>query len=254
MSEQQKCALVTGGSKRIGRAIVEYLAHHGYAVAIHCNSSQGEAEALATTINTGGGRAAVVYADLTDRDAVAGLIPEAVAALGPLSLLVNNASVFANDEISTLEHENFDVHFDVHVRAPVFLSQAFAAQRDGRQQGLIVNIIDQRVLRLNPLFFSYTLSKSTLWTATRTMAQALAPRIRVNAIGPGPAFKNDRQSEANFAQQVDYLPLKHGPTLEEFGKTICYFDETPSVTGQMIAIDGGQHLFWEASDVVGVVE
>ncbi len=254
MSKQQKCALVTGGSKRIGGAIVEDIAAHGYHVAIHCNNSRDEAGALAAAINGDGGRAAVVNADFTNREAIAGLIPQAIEALGPISLLINCASVFADDDIDTLEHAGFDAHFDVHVRAPIFLSQAFAAQNDGQHEGLIVNIIDQRVLRLNPLFFSYTLSKSTLWTATRTMAQALAPRIRVNAIGPGPTLKSDRQSEADFAQQVDYLPLKRRPALEELGKTIRYFDETPSVTGQMIAIDGGQHLFWEAPDVVRVVE
>jgi NAD(P)-dependent dehydrogenase (short-subunit alcohol dehydrogenase family) len=249
-----KCALVTGGSKRIGRSIVEDLASNGYAVAIHCNSSPDEASALADQIKATGGRAIVVQADLTDRAAVTDLIPHAISKLGPISLLVNNASVFEDDALGTLDHANWDAHFDVHLRAPVFLSEGFATQNDGHHEGLIVNIIDQRVLRLNPLFFSYTLSKSALWTATKTMAQALAPRIRVNAIGPGPTLKNARQKDADFAKQIKLLPLKHAPALAEFGRTIRYFDETPSITGQMIAIDGGQHLYWQAPDVVDIEE
>lgn len=254
MTISTKCALVTGGSRRIGRAIVEDLAAHGYRVAIHCNTSGDEALTLANTIKAVGGHACVIQADLTDRVAVADIVPQATSKLGPVSLLVNNASVFEDDEIGSLNHANWDAHFDVHLRAPVFLSEAFAAQSDGRHEGLIVNIIDQRVLRLNPLFFSYTLSKSALWTATKTMAQALAPRIRVNAIGPGPTLKNARQKDRDFARQIELLPLKHAPDLTEFGSTIRYFDETPSITGQMIAIDGGQHLYWQAPDVVDVDE
>ncbi len=254
MSEKTKNVLVTGGSKRIGRAIVEDLAGSSYGVAIHCHSSTHDADAVAAKIRDKGGRACVVRADLTDRSALASIIPEATSALGPIDILVNNASVFEEDGLGSLDHGNWDAHFDVHVRAPVFLSEAFAAQDGSRHEGLIVNIIDQRVLRLNPLFFSYTLSKSTLWTATRTMAQALAPRIRVNAIGPGPTLKNVRQSDADFARQIDFLPLKKGPELQAFGDTIRYFDRTPSITGQMIALDGGQHLYWEAPDVVEVEE
>ena len=254
MENLDKCVLVTGGAKRIGRAIVENLAANGYGVAIHCHNSTSEADALAAQITQNGGRAGVVQADLTNMDEVAGLVPQAVDKLGPISVLVNNASVFENDDIGELDHKRWDAHFDVHLKAPVFLSEAFAAQDNGRHEGLIVNIIDQRVLRLNPLFFSYTLSKTALWTATRTMAQALAPRIRVNAIGPGPTLKNVRQTEDNFAEQIALLPLKRGPTLASFGETIRYFDNTPSITGQMIATDGGQHLFWEAPDVVNVVE
>ncbi len=254
MDDLKKCALVTGGAKRIGRAIVENLAANGYAVAIHCNTSTGDAEALAANIHENGGRACVVQADLTHMKDVANLVPDAASQLGPITVLVNNASTFENDEIGSLEHARWDAHFDVHLKAPVFLSEAFAAQNDNRHRGLIVNIIDQRVLRLNPLFFSYTLSKAALWTATRTMAQALAPRIRVNAIGPGPTVKNIRQTEENFAEQIAHLPLEVGPTLESFGETIRYFDNMPSLTGQMIANDGGQHLFWQAPDVINVVE
>ncbi len=254
MKKINKCALVTGGAKRIGRAIVENLAVNDYAVAIHCHSSTDEASALAAGINSNGGNASVVCADLTKIDEVASLIPQAVSALGPISVLVNNASLYEYDELGSLDHAQWDAHFDIHLKAPVFLGEAFAAQDEGQHNGLIVNIIDQRVLRLNPLFFSYTLSKSALWTATRTMAQALAPRIRVNAIGPGPTVKNVRQTDDDFAGQIAHLPLKQGPTLASFGDTIRYFDNTPSITGQMIATDGGQHLFWRSPDVVDVVE
>jgi len=254
LNSPDKSVLVTGGAKRIGRAIVENMVANGYAVAIHCNNSTKEAGELAANIEQNGGRAAVVQADLTNMDEVASLIPQAIAKLGAISVLINNASVFENDGIGGLGHKIWDTHFDIHLKAPVFLTEAFAAQNEGQHEGLVVNIIDQRVLRLNPLFFSYTLSKSALWTATQTMAQALAPRILVNAIGPGPTLKNTRQTEENFAGQIAHLPLKLGPTLASFGETIRYFNNTPSITGQMIATDGGQHLFWEAPDVVDVVE
>lgn len=254
MNTPEKSVLVTGGAKRIGRAIVENMAANGYAVAIHCNHSTEAANELAASIEHNGGRASVVQADLTKMDEVASLLPQAIAKIGPINILVNNASVFVNDDIGELDHKKWDAHFDVHLKTPVFLTEAFAAQNEGQHEGLVVNIIDQRVLRLNPLFFSYTLSKTALWTATRTMAQALAPRIRVNAIGPGPTLKNTRQTDENFAEQIAHLPLKIGPTLDSFGETIRYFANTPSITGQMIATDGGQHLFWEAPDVVNVVE
>ncbi len=254
MNKDNKCALVTGGAKRIGRAIVENLAANNYTVAIHCYDSTKDADALAAEIKDQGGRACVVQADLTKMGEVADLIPQAASVLGPISVLVNNASIYENDQLGSLDPEQWDIHFDIHLKAPVFLSETFAAQNNNLHEGLIVNIIDQRVWRLNPLFFSYTLSKSALWTATRTMAQALAPRIRVNAIGPGPTLKNNRQSDDDFTKQIAHLPLKQGPSLESFGETIRYFDNMPSITGQMIATDGGQHLFWQSPDVIDVVE
>ncbi len=215
---------------------------------------QQDADDLAAAITANGGRAVVLQADLTDRKAVASLVQQAADMVGPLSVLVNNASVFENDDFGTLDHQIWDAHFDLHVRAPVFLSEAFAAQNHAQHEGLTVNIIDQRVLRLNPLFFSYTLSKSALWTATRIMAQALAPRIRVNAIGPGPTLRNARQSEEDFARQIKLLPMKQAPELASFGAAVRYFDDNPAITGQMICNDGGQHLYWQAPDVTGVVE
>ena len=246
--------LVTGGAKRIGRAIVEDLAAHGFGVAIHCGRSRREADDLAATITAGGGRAVVLQADLTDMAAVNRLVAEAQLALGPISLLVNSASAFDNDSIADFDWETWDRHFALHVKAPALLAKNFAAALPVGMEGLIVNIIDQRVLKPSPHFFSYSLSKAALWAATKTMAQALAPRIRVNAIGPGPTLPSPRQDEAAFAAQLDGLLLKHGPALAEFGATIRYLWEARSVTGQMIAIDGGQHLAWQTPDVTGMAE
>jgi NAD(P)-dependent dehydrogenase (short-subunit alcohol dehydrogenase family) len=254
MTHAAGTALVTGAAKRIGRAIVEDIAAHGFAVAIHCNGSRGEADALASRINGAGGRAAVVVADLTDMVAVGGLVAAAETALGPISLLVNNASVFEDDSVLDFDLDGWDRHFDVHVKAPALLAQTFAKALPEGREGLIVNIIDQRVWRPTPRYFSYALSKSTLWAATRTMAQALAPRIRVNAIGPGPTLKNVRQSDADFQAQVETLLLQRGADLGEFGATIRYLWAARSVTGQMIALDGGQHLAWQTPDVTGMVE
>jgi NAD(P)-dependent dehydrogenase (short-subunit alcohol dehydrogenase family) len=247
-------ALVTGGARRVGQAIVEDLAAHGFAVAIHCHRSRSDADALAARITAAGGRVAVLAADLADMDETGGLVARAQAELGPVSLLVNNASSFEDDSVLDFNWLDWDRHFAMHVKAPALLSQHFALALPAGQEGLIVNVIDQRVWRPTPRYFSYALSKSTLWTATQMMAQALAPRIRVNAIGPGPTLKNARQTDDDFAAQVDGLILRRGPELSEFGATIRYLWQARSVTGQMIAIDGGQHLAWQTPDVTGMAE
>jgi len=254
MSKATAAALVTGGAKRIGKAIVEDLAGHGFAVAIHSNRSHDEADALAARINQSGGRAAVVSADLTDMDAVSDLIGQAEAALGPILLLVNNASLFVDDSVEDFDWQAWDRHFAIHVKTPALLAQTFARSLPEGQEGLIVNIIDQRVWRPTPRYFSYALSKSALWTQTEMLAQALGPRIRVNAIGPGPTLKNMRQDDSDFDAQVAGLILKRGPELSEFGATIRYLWDARSVTGQMIALDGGQHLAWQTPDVTGMTE
>lgn len=246
--------LVTGGAKRIGRAIVEDLAAHGFGVAIHCNHARNEAEELAIEVNERGGRAAVVQADLADMTAVDGLVGQAEAAVGKLSLLVNNASVFEADTLTDFEWDGWDRHFALHVKAPALLARNFAAALPKDGDGLIVNMVDQRVLKPTPLYFSYSLSKAALWAATKTMAQALAPHIRVNAIGPGPTLPSSRQDQAAFDAQVDSLILQRGPALSEFGATIRYLWQARSLTGQMIALDGGQHLAWQTPDVTGMVE
>ncbi|MBD2745099.1 SDR family oxidoreductase [Microvirga sp. BT688] len=250
----EKAALVTGGAQRIGRRIVERLAAEGYAVAIHCRRSTSDAEHLAAQIRRAGGRAVVVQADLADGEAVARLVPEAVRALGPLTLLVNNASEFEPDEVGTLSQERWDRHFAVNLRAPAFLARDFAHQLPVEGCGCIVNIVDQRVWKLTPQFFSYTLTKAALFTATQTMAQALAPRIRVNAIGPGPTLSNVRQGDEDFNKQSGAVLLGHGGTPDEIADAVLYLAEARSVTGQMIAVDGGQHLAWETPDVAGIRE
>jgi NAD(P)-dependent dehydrogenase (short-subunit alcohol dehydrogenase family) len=254
MAKAEKTALVTGGARRIGKAIVEDLAAHGFAVAIHCHESREDADKLAESIVAKGGRAAVIEVDLTDLDAAANVVAKARAALGPLGLLVNSASLFVDDSAENFDWADWDRHFAIHLKAPARLSRDFAAQVPDHGEGLIVNIIDQRVWRLTPRYFSYTLSKSALWTATQTLALALAPRIRVNAVGPGPTLANTRQQPEDFQAQLDGLILGRGPALAEFGATIRYLWEARSVTGQMIAIDGGQHLAWQTPDVTGMTE
>ncbi|MET3792647.1 SDR family oxidoreductase [Aquamicrobium terrae] len=254
MSEAAATALVTGGAKRIGRAIVEDLCAHGFAVAIHGHNSSPEAFELAAQINAQGGTAEVFDGDLTDMGEAGSLMERVAKALGPVRLLVNNASLFEDDSVLDFDWQGWDAHFSIHLKAPVLLARDMAEGLPAGADGLVVNIIDQRVWRLSPRYFSYTLSKSALWTATRTMAQALAPRIRVNAIGPGPTLRNARQDEADFRKQVDALLLQRGPELSEFGATIRYLWQVRSVTGQMIALDGGQHLAWQTPDIAGVVE
>lgn len=254
MKRTLKAALVTGGARRIGRAIVEDLAAHGFAVAIHANGSFAEAEALAAGLGAAGARAVALKADLTDPNAASGLIAQANARLGPLDLLVNNASVFNKDSLHEFDDAVWERHFALHVKAPSLLARDFARQRPDGVCALIVNVIDQRVWSPNPRFYSYMLSKSALWTATRTMAQALAPDIRVNGIGPGPTLPNERQDPRDFEAQVEALILKRGPALDEFGRAIRFLFDTPSVTGQMIALDGGQHLAWETPDIREIVE
>ncbi|WP_028746138.1 SDR family oxidoreductase [Rhizobium mesoamericanum] len=249
-----RTALVTGAAKRIGRAIAEDLAANGFAVAIHASRSIEAAEDLAAKLRQSGSRAVAIQANLRKIDETHDLIKRASEAIGPIDLLVNNASVFHEDSVRQIDAEAWDEHFAVHVRAPSILAADFAAQLPQTADGLVVNIIDQRVWALRPSFYSYTLSKSALWTATQTMAQALAPRIRVNAIGPGPSMPSERQSQQDFQAQVSALILKRGPQLEEFGKTIRFLYETPSITGQMIALDGGQHLAWQTPDVAEITE
>jgi NAD(P)-dependent dehydrogenase (short-subunit alcohol dehydrogenase family) len=246
--------LVTGGAKRIGAAIVRDLARHDFAVAIHAHQSMDEAQALAVEIEAAGGRAAVVAGDLTDRNACSSLIEQASAAIGPIGLVVNNASLFLDDSIGDFDADKLDRHIAIHVTAPSILIQHFAAELPQTHAGLVVNIIDQRVWAPNPRFYSYTLSKAALWMATQTLAQALAPRIRVNALGPGPTFKSTRQTPEDFAAQIRGLILEAGPQLDEFGRSIRFLFDTPSITGQMIAIDGGQHLAWLTPDIAEINE
>lgn len=234
-------ALVTGAATRIGAAIARRLAQSGLRVAIHYRGSAAEAEALAGEI---GGAAATVKADLEDRADRAALIARAAEAVGPLTVLVNNASLFDPDSVETLDEALWDRHMALHAEAPAFLTRDFAAQLPAGAEGNVVNIIDERVWRLAPAFFSYTLSKSALWTATRTMAQSLAPRIRVNAIGPGPVLPHPRQSQADFDASVARLPLQRSARPEDIAEAVTFILGCKSLTGQMLALDGGEHLAW----------
>jgi NAD(P)-dependent dehydrogenase (short-subunit alcohol dehydrogenase family) len=239
-------ALVTGGALRIGRAVVLALARSGYAVAIHANRSLANAQALRDKIVSGGGRAGVVAADLADHDDVTRLVPAAAAAVGPLTLLVNNASAFEPDKIGELEQERFDRQIAVNLRAPLFLAQAFAAQAPAG--GSIVNVLDQRVYRPSPGFFSYGLSKSALYVATTTLAQGLSPHVRVNAVAPGPTLPNVWHGEDAFARRSAAMPLGRGPTPEEIADAVLFLASAKSITGETIAVDGGQHVGWNRDE------
>jgi len=239
-----KAALVTGAGQRIGRAIAAGLAAEGWAVALHYRSSAGEAESLAREIAAAGGRAVPVQADLAREDEVQGLIAAAAEAVGPLACLVNNAAEFGRDEVATATRESWDRHMETNLRAPFVLSQRFAASLPEGAEGNIVNLLDERVWNLTPHFVSYTVSKAGLWALTRTLALALAPRIRVNGVGPGPALPSARQTEEQFARQAAATPLRRGTTPEEIFAAVRFILAAPAMTGQMIALDGGQHLGW----------
>ena len=247
-NRERGAALVTGGAKRIGRAICLELAAAGFDVAVHHRDSDDEAAALVAAIEGLGRRATALSADLADVVATHALIGRAVQALGPLSVLVNNASIFADDRLESLTGESWSAHLDVNLRAPVLLAQTFAAQApDG---SAIINILDQRVLKPDPRFFSYSLSKSALWSATRTMAQALAPRIRVNGVGPGPTLPSVHQTPEEFEAEARATLLQHAGRPEAVAAAVRWLVDADLVTGQMIAVDGGQHLAWQTPDIL----
>lgn len=239
-----RAALVTGAGKRIGRALALELGRNGFAVAVHYRTSRADAESVAGEIKAAGGKAVAIAADLGKERETLALIAQATKALGPLGVLVNNASVFDRDEALTVTRESWDAHLETNLRAPFVLSQEFARRLPAAAEGVIVNLVDQRVWNLTPHFVSYTLSKAGLWTLTQTLALAFAPRIRVNAIGPGPVLPSPRQSDAQFSRQVAAVPLRRGPALGEIAATLRLILKASSMTGQMIALDGGQHLNW----------
>lgn len=239
-----RAALVTGAAKRIGRAIAEDLASLGFAVAVHYHRSQDEAGAVVRAIRAKGGRAEAIGADLAREDETATLIARAEAAVGAIGLLVNNASTFERDDALTVTRASWDHHIEPNLRAPFVLAQDFARRLPAGAEGLVVNLLDQRVWNLTPYFTSYTVSKMGLWTLTRTMALALAPRIRVNAIGPGPTLPSPRQDPEQFRVQAERTPLRRGTTPDEICGAVRFLLVSPSMTGQMIALDGGQHLGW----------
>ncbi len=255
-------ALVTGAGKRLGRAMAIHLAERGHDVAVHYASSGDAAEAVADEIRAMGRKAVAVRADLLVEDQTSQLIDQARGALGaPLTVLVNNASIFEYDTILTGTRQSWNRHLESNLRAPFVLTQHFAHQcppvtRDAEGEavasGLVVNMIDQRVLKLTPEFSSYTLAKMGLWALTQTAAQGLAPQIRVNAIGPGPTMRGARQSPEHFAGQRQSTILQRGADAADIVAALGYFLDAKSVTGQLICTDGGQHLAWRTPDVQGV--
>jgi len=239
-----KTVLITGAAKRVGRSIALELADAGYDIAIHFRDSAGEAEALSQEVEGLGRRAALVQADLEDEASVEALLPAAIAQLGPVTALINNASTFVRDEVDDITREGWDRQLMVNLRAPFVLMQQFARLLPADTHGAIVNILDQRVWNYTPHFVSYTVSKAGLWTLTQTMALALAPRIRVNGVGPGPILPNDNQSPEQFRTHWSSLPLQRKIDPAEVARTVRFLVESPALTGQMIAVDGGEHLAW----------
>lgn len=247
-------ALVTGAARRIGRALALALAQDGYAVAVHYHRSAAEAAAVVAAIGSAGGRAVALDADLADAGAVAALVPRATEALGPLGLLVNNASLFERDVLATVTEASWRAHVAVNLRAPLFLTQAFARQLPEGGSGNVINLIDQKVLNLTPYYLSYTASKAALWALTQTLAQELAPRIRVNAIGPGPTLPNKTQTEAAFQRYAATMPMGHGATLDDVTRAARFILATPALTGHLIPLDGGEHLGWSTPRSARVVD
>ena len=237
-------ALVTGGARRIGRALAQACAEAGFDVAIHVRNPGDDAEAAAGEVRSAGRRAAIVGCDLRKESALVALVGEVEAELGPVTLLVNSASVFEEDAFETLNRASWDLHLETNLRAPLVLAQAFARRLPADREGLIVNILDQRVWRPTPEFFSYSLSKAALWEATRMMAQALAPRVRVNGIGPGPTLQSIHQDPQAFSEEANGTPMGRAVAVADVAGALRYLIDATSVTGQMIAVDSGQHLAW----------
>ncbi len=255
-------ALVTGAGKRLGAAMALYLGARGYDVAVHYSTSQDEAEAVVADLRAMGRNAGTLQADLLDEAQVETLIARAADRLGgPLTVLINNASIFEYDTVQTGSRRSWDRAIGSNLRAPFVLTQGFAAQcpkalADAQgepvAQGLIVNMLDQRVLKLTPEFSSYTIAKMGLWALTQTAAQGLAPHVRVNGIGPGPTLQGTRQTDSHFARQRAATVLGRGANPADITAALGYFLDAPGVTGQMLAVDGGQHLAWKTPDVLGV--
>ncbi len=247
--EGRGAALITGAGRRIGQALALEAARAGYDVAVHHRASPDEAQETLAAVQALGRRAIAVSADLAHEEDVSALIAQ-TAPLGPLTLLVNSASAFQDDRVGALDRSTWDLHLETNLRAPIVLAQAFAAALPADVEGLIVNIVDQRVWRPNPQFFSYSLSKAGLWWATQTLAQGLAPRIRVNAIGPGPTLPNIHQTPGEFEAEAAGTLLQRRATPADVTAALRYLIDARAVTGQMIAVDAGQHLGWRTPDIV----
>jgi NAD(P)-dependent dehydrogenase (short-subunit alcohol dehydrogenase family) len=236
--------MVTGAAKCVGRGIALDFARRGWAVAVHYRNSEAEAHEVVAKIRSAGRPAVAIRADLAREDEVQQLVPLATRALGPLRCLINNASTFERDGARDATRASWDLHIESNLRAPFVLIQQFARQLEPGTEGNVISIIDQRVWNLTPHFVSYTVSKAALWTLTRTLAPALAPTARINAIGPGPILPSIHQTEESFGRLCATLPLQRGTAPEEICRAIQFILASPAMTGQMIALDGGQHLGW----------
>ena len=241
---KQQTLLITGSAKRIGKSLVSYFAHQGWNVAIHYRTSKNEAEELAGELSSLDIKLSIFHADLNDESSSISLLNRVNKDLGPVHCLINNAATFEYDSVQTADRDMWNLHMETNLRAPFVLSQQFAMQLPDKANGNIINIIDSRVWNLTPHFISYTLSKAGLWTLTQTLALALAPQIRVNAIAPGPTLVSRGQSEENLKKQHQNTPLCRGPELIEIARAAEFILNTPSFTGQMLALDGGQHMGW----------
>jgi NAD(P)-dependent dehydrogenase (short-subunit alcohol dehydrogenase family) len=246
-----KNVLVTGAAKRLGRAIALDLAANGWNVAVHYHGSEEDADGAAQAVRAFGMEAAALKCDLSQESETAALVGRAAAEIGPLTALINSASLFENDDWQSADRKSWDAHIETNLRAPLVLSQAFARQLPEGAKGSIVNIIDQRVLKPTPQFLSYSLSKAGLYWLTTTLAQGMGPNIRVNAVGPGPTIRNARQSQSDFDRQQAATILQRGAEPADICAAIRYLLDAPAVTGQMLAVDGGQHLIWQTADVQG---
>ena len=241
---ENRNVLITGAAKRIGRAMALDLAANGWAVAVHYNNSEKAALEVCDEIAKRGGRAAPVKANLALEEECADLVAHAVTAVGPLNCLINNASIFEKDSPQTATRESWEAHMQINLRAPFVLIQKFIDQVGDTGPANVINVIDQRVWNLTGAFTSYTVSKAALWTLTRTLALALAPHIRVNAVGPGPTLPSVRQTEEQFRRQWEAVPLARQVDPQEICDAVRFILDAPAMTGQMIALDGGQHLGW----------
>ena len=244
-----KNVLVTGAAKRLGRAIALDLAAAGWNVAIHYNTSEEDADSAAQAVRAFGAEAAILKCDLSKETETATLVDRAAREIGPLTALINSASLFENDDWQTATRKTWDDHIETNLRSPLLLSQLFAKQLPDDARGNIINIIDQRVLKPTPQFLSYSVSKAGLYWLTTTLAQGMGPRIRVNAVGPGPTMKNPRQSAADFNRQRDATILGRGAEPGDICAAVRYLLAAEAVTGQMLAVVGGQHLIWQTPDV-----
>lgn len=241
-------ALVTGAAKRLGRAIAIDLARHGWNVAVHFNTSESDARATADSVRAEGRQAGLIRADLSNEEETGALVARAKETVGAINALVNCASIFEPDDWTTASRDSWDRHLAINLRAPFVLCQSFARALPAGEKGAVVNIIDQRVLKPTPQFLSYGVSKAALYWLNTTLAQSLAPRIRVNAVAPGPTIINARQSEGQFRRQREATVLGTGAEPQDICDAVRYLLTASAVTGEMIAVDGGQHLVWQTPD------